>query len=271
MLHIQTAVVNNPKFIELQHQTLKYFVKGDYDFTVFNDAKSWPEFSNFNDGSVRRSIERMCERLNIPCINLENSHHKYDTCPAHRCADANTAMLEFQRPTFEKYLVLDSDMFPIAPFKTDKYASYDAAFVPQVRSQGEKVRDYFWNGVYYFDMAKLNPKHLLSWKCDDIDGVWTDVGGGMYYFLKESKNNFYKISHHSSGNWNALEYPLECDSRWLNYIKNDVRNSKNFYSELYDSTFFHFRAGGNWEKRGADEYSSRVELLETVVNSVCRI
>lgn len=271
MLHIQTAVVNNPKFIELQHTSLKYFVSGDYDFTVFNDAKSWPDFSNFNDDSVRREIQRVCERLNIPCINLENSHHKFDACPAHRCADANTAMLEVQRSNPANYLVIDSDMFPIVPFKTNKYMKYDAAFVPQMRKNDSKKVEYFWNGIYYFNMETLTPQAKLSWKCDDIEGVWTDVGGGMYYFLQESKNNFYKIPHLHSGHWDALDFPLTCDNKWLNYIKNDVRNTgTKFYSELYDNTFFHFRAGGNWEKRGATEYSSRVDLLESVVNSICR-
>lgn len=272
MLHIQTAVVNNPTFIELQYTTLKYFVNGDYDFTVFNDAKDWPEFSNFNNGSVRRTIQRTCERLNIPCINIENGHHKYDICPARRCADANSVMLEVQKPTREKYLVIDSDMFPIAPFKTNKYENYAAAFVPQFRENDDKRVDYFWNGIYYFNMAALDPKAKLSWKCDDIEDVWTDVGGGMYYFLKESKNNFYKISHKSSGCWGALDYPLSCDTRWLNYIKNDPRNVEGrFYSELYDNTFFHFRAGGNWEKREADEYSGRVDTLANVINSICRL
>jgi hypothetical protein len=271
MLHIQTAVVNNPTFIELQHTTLKHFVDGSYDFTVFNDAKDWPDFSNFNDGSVRRAIQRTCERLNIPCINLHNEHHKMQQSASHRTADSNNAMLEIQKRTQEKYLVLDSDMFPIAPFKTNKYTGFDVAYVPQTRSNDAKTLTYIWNGIYYFDMAKVSPKEKLSWAMDNIDGVWTDTGGAMYYFLEESKNNFYKIQHRSSCHWSALEYPLSCDTRWLNYIKNDVRNVEGkFYAELFDSTFFHFRAGGNWEKRGADEYGGRVDLLADVVYSICR-
>jgi len=38
-MKIVTAVVNNPTFIEVQYHTLKKYVKGDYDFIVFNDAK----------------------------------------------------------------------------------------------------------------------------------------------------------------------------------------------------------------------------------------
>lgn len=44
MLYIQTPVVNNPKFIEMQHMTLKRFIKDDYRFVVYNDAKDWPIF-----------------------------------------------------------------------------------------------------------------------------------------------------------------------------------------------------------------------------------
>jgi hypothetical protein len=50
----------------------------------------------------------------------------------------------------------------------------------------------------------------------------------------------------------------------------DVRNTgTQFYSEIYDNTFLHFRAGGNWDKRGSDEYESRVDLLAKVANSIC--
>ncbi len=271
MLHIQTAVVNNPKFIELQHTTLKYFVEGDYDFTVFNDAKDWPDYSNFGDASVCREIERMCERLNIPCMRLDNKRHMLDTCAAHRCADSNNAMLEFQRAHGGQYLVLDSDMFPIAKFNTNKYINYATAHVPQQRENAGKTLDYFWNGIYYFNMDIMTHKTALSWKCDDVEGVWTDVGGGMHYYLQAAKDTHYKIPHLSSGHWGALDYPLSCDTKWLQYIKHDVRNTgSQFYSELYDNIFFHFRAGGNWEKRGADEYESRVDLLAKVAHSICR-
>lgn len=270
MLHIQTAVVNNPKFIELQHTTLKYFIEGDYDFTVFNDAKDWPDFSNFGDPSIRREIERTCERLNIPCVSLDNARHKHDVCAAHRCADSNNAMLEIQRRHGGKYLVLDSDMFPIAKFNTNKYNEYAAAIVPQIRENDGKKVHYFWNGIYYFNMDSMTHKNALSWKCDDIEGVWTDVGGGMHYYLQATKDAHYTIRHLSSGRWSALDFPLNCDTKWLHYIKNDVRNTgTQFYSEIYDNTFLHFRAGGNWDKRASDEYESRVDLLSRVANSIC--
>lgn len=270
MLHIQTAVVNNPKFIELQHTTCKFFVSGDYDFTVFNDAKDWPDYSNFGNPELRRDIQRTCERLNIPCISLNHPHHRSMACAANRCANANNAMLEVQRATADSYLVLDSDMFPIAPMGVDKYNAFDGAIVRQRVEKDGRALDYFWNGIYYFNMAKLAPKALMDWKCDMNDGVWTDVGGGMYTFLRETKNKLYSIPHLISLRWGVEQYPLMLDLKWLNYIQSDSRNvGRTFFSEIYDDTFLHFRAGGNWEQRDAGEYASRVKLLESVVLSVC--
>lgn len=271
MLHIQTPVVNNPTFIELQHKTLKFFVQGDYDFTVYNDAKDWPDYSNFGNGELRREIQRTCERLNIPCINLNHPHHHHETNASVRTADTNNDMLDDQRTARGNYLVLDSDMFPIYPFQTNIYGKYDAAFVPQQREHGGKVLDYFWNGIYYFNIDVLEPQDVMNWAAGPHDGVWTDTGGGMYKFLRESKNNFYKIPHLVSCQWSIRDYPIHLDFKWLEYIQNDPRNTKDaFFSEIYDDIFFHFRAGGNWEMRPEPEYKGRTQRLCDVVNAICR-
>jgi hypothetical protein len=276
MLHIQTAVVNNPTFIELQHETLKYFVKGDYTFTVFNDAKKFPDFSNFGDPSVHSQIRKTCERLNIRCLDIINDNHAYITCPAMRCADAMNVMLSLQCRQKEKYLCIDSDMFLIDQFDTDHYDMFDAAIVPQVRSNDSgKTVPHFWNGLYYFNMNTLQHTEIMNWRCNDVEGVWTDVGGGMYYFLKESRekatNKIFDIQHRWSGHWSFDDFPPHLDSRWLSFLMTDTRNvDGKFFSELYDGKFLHYRAGGNWEKRSPEEYRTSVENLKNTVYSVCR-
>ena len=61
MLTIQSAVVNNPKFIELQYLTLKKFVDGDYKFQIYNHAKEYADVSNYhnvnNNGEVVPDLE----------------------------------------------------------------------------------------------------------------------------------------------------------------------------------------------------------------------
>ena len=110
-MKIVTAVVNNPGFIEIQYYTLKKYFKGDYEFIVFNDAKDFPDFSNYGNTGIKKQIEAMCSRLNIQCINIPNQNHKIISCAATRCADSMNYILHYQLQNPDKYLLLDSDMF----------------------------------------------------------------------------------------------------------------------------------------------------------------
>jgi len=55
-MKIITAVVNNPIFIEIQYYTLKKYFQGEYEFIVFNDAKDFPDFTNYNDITIKSQI-----------------------------------------------------------------------------------------------------------------------------------------------------------------------------------------------------------------------
>ena len=55
-MKVVTAVINNPIFIEIQYNTLKKFMKCDYEYIVFNDAKSFPDYSNGNNILVKEEI-----------------------------------------------------------------------------------------------------------------------------------------------------------------------------------------------------------------------
>lgn len=278
VLHIQTAVVNNPTFIELQHQTLRYYASGDYTFTVFNNAKQFADYSNFGDTTIYRQIQRTCERLNIPCIHVPSDHHQWDICAANRCADAMAAILDYQRRQKGRHLCLDSDMFPVCQLNVEElYATVDAAVVPQERTnEAGKCVNYFWNGLYAFNMDTLSHTDLLSWRNNDVEGVWTDVGGAMFGFLKAStqsrKNRIFAIPYKRSLQWGFEDFPYDrLDSSWLSFLMTDSRNEQGkFFGELYDDTFLHFRAGGNWMRGSPDAYARGVQSLKDTVFSVCR-
>jgi hypothetical protein len=277
MLEVQTAVVNNPTFIELQDLTLKTFLGGDYKFTVFNDSKQFPDYSNFGDPSVHGEIRRTCERLNIQCIDISNPSHQWNQCAANRCADAMNSLLRFQKENPGKYLVIDSDMFLIHPTSADHFDLCDAAIVPQVRSneKGATVK-YAWNGIHYFNTGVLKHHELLNWRNNDVEGVWTDVGGAMHYWIQNNErtgeNRIREIPHLWSCKWSFDSFPPALDSRWLSFFMTDPRNPTDgsFYSELYDERFLHFRAGGNWEKKAASEYNTVVQNLKNAVTSICK-
>jgi len=268
-MKIVTAVVNNPTFIEIQYNTLKKFFKGEYEFIVFNDAKSFPDFTNGGNPTIKNSIEMLCNKLEITCINIPNEQHKTNDSASIRTADSMTFILNYQKQNPDKYLLLDSDMFLIDYFDINKYSQYDCAIVLQ--SRNDSKINYFWNGIYYFDMTKMKNLDLLNWSC--CPGC--DTGGMTQEWLQKQMkdkpipntdeirwknelfhtNNIYFIKHLWSCSWDITELPTNIieSSPIIDFIKNDPRNSNNkFFCEIYDNVFLHYRAGGNWLNEGMD-------------------
>ncbi len=262
-MKIITAVVNNPDFIEIQYHTLKKYFQGEYEFIVFNDAKEFPDFTNGGDVNIKIMIEEMCNKYNIKCINIPNEHHKIHTNACIRCADSMNFILEYQKKNVDKYLLIDSDMFLVDYFNPNKYEKYDCAIVLQRRDNSNT--DYFWNGIYYFNMNLIKNIELMNWNtCLDCD-----VGGEMRrWLIKQMDNNkipdvnkirwtnenfntenTYFIKHLWSCTWDINELPenFKNKKKIVNFIKNDIRNTNGkFFCEIYDNIFLHYRAGGNW-------------------------
>jgi len=278
-MKIVTAVVNNPIFIEVQYHTLKKYFQGEYEFIVFDDSKDFPDFTNGNDITIKPQIQHICSKLNITCINIKNEHHKQNTNAAARCADSMNYILHYQKNNPDKYLLLDSDMVLIDHFDANKYSNYDCAVVLQSRNN-HKI-NYFWNGIYYFDMTKMNNLELLNWNCCTN----CDVGGMMQKWLRTQMsnkpipntdeirftnnqycvNNVYFIKHLWSCSWDIGELPinLKNNAKLIDFLKNDIRNSNGkFFCEVYDNAFLHYRAGGNWRAEGLGLHKSLSQKLK---------
>ena len=278
-MKIITSVVNNPLFIEIQYYTLQKYFQGEYEFIVFNDAKQFPDFTNGNDITIKTEIQKTCNNQNITCINIPNEHHKRTINAASRCADSMNYILQYQKKNPSKYLLLDSDMFLIDYFNPNKYFNYDCAIVLQ--SRNDFKINYFWNGIYYFDMTKMKNLELLNWDhCQNCD-----VGGKMQEWLLKHHgdnpipntdqirwtnkdfhtNNTYFIKHLWSCTWDINELPknLESNTKLIEFLKNDIRNENNkFFCEIYDNVFLHYRAGGNWRKEGLELHKSLSQKLK---------
>ena len=263
-MKVVTAVVNNPIFIEMQYYTLKKYMKCDYEFIVFNDAKDFSDFTNGGDLTIKTDIENICKQLNIQCININNQHHanKNNQEASHRTADSMNVILEYQKQHPDLYLLLDSDMFLIDDYNFDDYKNYDCSVVLQHRKDIDHITDiyYIWNGLYYFNIHKLDTS-LMNWGLT----YTTDTGGRMSTWLNSiipslnelsiNPNHYdrvYFMKYLKSGEWNLGDMPpnLKENERLVCFLQNDIRNiNGKFFCELYDNKFFHYRAGGNWEKR----------------------
>jgi hypothetical protein len=277
-MKIVTAVVNNVDFIIIQYHTLKKYFKGNYEFIVFNDAKSYPDSTNFDDISIKPKIESICNTLNIKCINIPNEHHKIKKGGSDRTADSMNFILKYQIENPDKYLLIDSDMFLVNYFDIDRYTKYDCAIVLQMRNDRKSY--YMWNGIYYFDIVKMKNINLLNWDCS----LGCDTGGMTQHWLKTQINinndNFqqvinstqsehiYFMKHHSSGNWNENDIPdeLKTNTEFISFLKEDVRNKDGkFFCELYENVFLHYRAGSNWRREGPQLHNSLTKSIKNVL------
>jgi hypothetical protein len=272
-MKVITAVVNNPIFIEIQYHTLKKYMKCEYEFIVFNDAKDFADFTNSGDCTIKTAIEQICRDLKIQCINIPNNHHKLKSnrlCqePSFRTAESMNVIADYQRLNPDCYLLLDSDMFLIDDFDVEEYNKYDCSVILQNRKNIDTSDIYYiWNGLYYFNTRRLDMTHM-NWHCTPT----TDTGGMMYKWLhakvsefpntNELKTNSNKIitnngvrflTYFPKSEWNMNSIPENVknkNKKLIDFLIRDSRNSNGkFYCELYDNKFLHYRSGGNWEKK----------------------
>lgn len=268
-MKILTTAVNNPIFIELQFTLLKKYMPPDvpYEFIVFNDAKNFPDKTNQGNLKTSSYIESICNYLGIKCIRIPNDHHKRRIDPSFRCADSMNFILQYQRNNPpDEYIILDSDMFPIAPINIDEYRKYNCALLLQVRFE----QYYFWHGILYFNFNKITNTELMNWNC--MPGF--DTGGMMIKWLKEQDTNtIYKIKNLPSLEWDKTmipEFLLQNTTEYNNirqFIETDPRNSTNgkFFCEIYDNTYLHYRAGSNWKNEGIQFHVNLTNKLRSLL------
>ena len=283
-MKIVTAVVNNPTFIEIQYHTFKKYLfcngnPAEYEFIVFNDAKPFPDVTNDGDITLRSRIVDTCKALGIQCIDVPNDHHVTMDMSSRHADTFNKHLLDYQKQNPDEYLLIDSDMFLIAAFDINAYKKYHCAVVLQQRDH----LNYFWPGLFYLNFNNVKNVELLNWN----KGYGGDVGGMMRdWFMLQTKNrilpkvdddlrwaakgktfhhgDIYYIRHLWSCSWNETELPdhLKTQTDLLQFLKEDVRNvGGNFYCELYDDVFLHYRAGGNWNEEGMALHNRLSEKL----------
>jgi hypothetical protein len=279
-MKILSAVVNNPLFIEIQYYTLKKYMKCEYEFIIFNDSKPFLDFTNGNNENIHIQIKNKCEELGIQCISIPNDHHKTMDCPVKRCADSINFMYQYMLKNKDEYLIIDSDMFLINDFYVENYRQYDCAIVLQNREYLNI--NYIWNGLFYFNTQKMNDLEMISW-----DQAFTsDVGGMTYKWLNKkcenlpnvvnirnseknifNKDGIYFIKHLWSLTWNDSEMPEKLKNTKLEeFIKKDPRNQNGkYFCEIYDDIFLHYRAGGDWQRKGLNFHN---ELTQKLKNSI---
>lgn len=267
-LRVIIPAVNNPLFLHLQVEGLRVYMPKEtaYEVIVFNDAKPFPDATNYGDSRMPQYIMEACSKLGIRCIPIENRHHQHIGSASHRHADTlRHIMCMFVSEKWGQILMLDSDMFPVCPLGP-LLETYKGAEVGAFVLQRRGTLRYLWPNLFFLNAGSVEAcrTDLLSW--DVSPGC--DSGGASQTWLSIQEalgpNRIQWIHHLPSGQWGPTEMNTIASlcGPLRNFLENDVRNKEHrFWAELYDNTFLHYRAGSNWNGEGAGVHIEMSELL----------
>ena len=251
-----------PDFIELHDKTFKAFLKDDYEYVVFNDAPN---------ASMQHAIERTCAKLNIRCIRVPQELHAHRNDAGARHIHGITYSLE--QIGFDHngiVLLIDSDMFLIKPFSINHYIKdYDISFNEQTRSNDTVRVNYLAPTLVFMNMRLLPNKRTIDFDGGIVEGLACDVGGHMYYFLKN--NPSLKIKYFPA----TSSYHLPRDDKQLRDLGYDdtlirfIFSAKHPYNMEFhgDNNFVHYYAGGsNWPGYSQEHLNVKNILLNNLIN-----
>lgn len=156
---IFTYAYNRPEFIALQNKCFKKFLKEDFDFVVFNDAR---------DVKDETAIQNECSKLGIQCIRIPQEIHNKpylqrfpgEDFNHHSVRNSNVVQYSLDHYGFSHkgYLLLfDSDVFLINPFSiTDFMQDCSLAGRLQVKNKNNISINYLWIGIFFHYKAGSN-------------------------------------------------------------------------------------------------------------------
>jgi hypothetical protein len=245
-----TYAYNRPDFIEIQYKTFKKFLKDDYEFVVFNDAR---------DHNMEQQIINMCKRLGIRCVRIPQEIHERpylkrwpeESKHAPAVRNCNVVMYSLNEVGFKHdgiVALFDSDLFLVRDFSISEYTKgYDLAGLPQPRND----ISYIWIGLAFLDMRTMPNKTTIDFNCGRVGNQPVDAGGQTYYYLKNNPqlrvnffaNNFIQGFH--------FIYGQTCT---VNLDDNAV--------------FFHYYAGTNWTNYAATYHNNKTALVNKFIDQL---
>jgi hypothetical protein len=262
-MKIIVPVCNNARFIEMQVATFRKFIKDDYEFIVFNDAKRFPDFSNYGDVTIYGQIAETCKRLGLQCIAVPNEEDSHNAGASGRHARTMNFVFSYMKTHPDQYWIFDSDMFMIHDFNLHQYDGVDCAVVLQERPG---LR-YVWPNIFYFNTMRLRWPELVNFNTQAPG----DSGGAMCRWLskyeKESPSSFVFIPYLQSERWNTDTHPVpHIAENVIQFIHTDPRNrNRKYWCEIYNNSILHYRAGSNWRREGREFHDRLTDALYKIL------
>ena len=170
MILIQRMSLNRPDFIELQYKLFEKFLEDDYEFWVISDANTPERCAN---------VQKMCERLNIPCYQVPQEIHdrpylprspgdNYHNPNVRHCNAVQWAWNHFFSPYEGPVMLIDSDMFLIRPFSVEKILENKhlagVYWGTEDLVTGEP-KSYLWLALLLFNNPHLPERETLCFNC----------------------------------------------------------------------------------------------------------
>ena len=280
-IKVITTVASWPEALELQKMALTKYMREPFELIAVVDTPAEPGPYNLWDPNLRNKAikiaEKICERVLVVPEEIHRDRLKiFDKTRELSGTNANLRASDSLQYAFNsevkndtsQVLILDNDMFPISRFSwnekmNDKFCR-SVIHTSQSKYRKRKV-SYLWSGLMFIDGAQLPFKEIWSFDCGKINGVRVDVSGNTHHWLEKIKQNGLEsklglINHYPSLQWNKSNLTEIFSKAIRKYITEDNRNIKdNYYTEFYDETFLHFRAGSNWKKEPAKLVEARIK------------
>jgi len=286
---IFTYSYNRPDFIELQNKTFKKFLKDDYEFVVFNDAR---------DPKLYKQIKATCKKLHIKCIKIPQEIHtqpylqrwpgEYYHAPAVR--NCNVVMYSLDNYGFKHddiVVLLDSDMFLVKPFSIREYMNgYDLAGL--LHSKSPDVL-YLWIGLVFLNMRTMPNKKTIDFNCGKVDDINVDAGGQSYHYLKNNPDarvnniNLCHLTGFACEDCNVHHHRTACkhnsellhdqgfNKQFIQFIQ--ANPPQGYYHDAYmefllDRTFLHYRSATNWDGKSTEYHKHKTKILHDFITAI---
>jgi hypothetical protein len=260
-LLVITHAYKRPDFIALQHKTFRKFIKDDYEFVVFNDAREL---------KIHRAINQTCKELGIRCIPIPQEIHHRPYLPRepgesylHPCVTcANVVQYSLDTIGFNHdgfVMIIDSDMFLVGDLNVSEYMK-DCDISGHAQSRG--FVNYLWNGIVFFNMNTLPSKREISFNCGRVEGQSCDAGGYTYYYFQKHPEVIKKFVDQVYVGSHVTESEIGHHPYLQLMIEENVPNTEFFL----DYKLFHYRGGGNWDHQSDAYHRHKTAVLHKLID-----
>jgi hypothetical protein len=261
MLDIFTYAHKRPDFIELQYNSIKKYVKCNYNYTVFNNA--------IDNKDQYLQIKNICSKLNIKCVDIQLdpemqtisgiTNFVNNTYPNANVGTSYPIQWSFKHYVTDEKLVciLDSDMFFINEINLEQLIiDKDIVYIPQYR-QNHNIQ-YVWNAFVLLNLHNKPQLKNLDWTPSPINNENMDVGAQTYYFLQNNNINSSFLEEDS------IRYITKYDLTEIEYILNGNINYLLRYDHLMNLVSFDFIGGQQFSDAKSFPYQNDRDLKEYI-------